>query len=42
MNLWQVDQKVGDALEDCPCELHEGIKCDMSKFLKFQKLYQPF
>ncbi len=41
INMWQVDYKIGDALWDCPFELHEGIKCDMLKFWKFQKLYQP-
>jgi hypothetical protein len=34
--------KVGDALGYCPFELHEGIKCDMSKFLKVSKVVSTF
>jgi len=37
-----VDYKVGDALGDCPFELHEGIKCDMLKFLKVSKVVSSF
>jgi hypothetical protein len=40
--LWQVNQKVGDALGDCPFELQEGIKCDMLKFLKVSKVVSTF
>jgi hypothetical protein len=31
-----------DALRDCPFELHEGIKCDMLKFLKVSKVVSTF
>ncbi len=31
-----------DALRDCPFELHENIKCDKLKFLKFSKVVSTF
>jgi hypothetical protein len=34
--------KVGDALGYCPFDLHEGIKCDMLKFLKVSKVVLTF
>jgi hypothetical protein len=37
-----VDYKVGDALGDCPFELHEGIKRDMLKFLKVSKVLKAY
>ncbi len=37
-----MDYKVGDALGDCPFELHEGVKRDMLKFLKVSKVVSSF
>jgi len=37
-----VDYKVGDALGDCPFELHESIKRDMLKILKVSKVVSSF
>jgi hypothetical protein len=34
--------EVGDVLENCPFELHEGIKCDMLKFLTVSKVVSTF
>jgi len=34
--------KVDDALWDCPFEIHEGIKCDILKFLKVSKVVSNF
>ncbi len=34
--------KVGDALGYCRFDLHEGIKCDMLKFLKVSKVVSTF
>jgi hypothetical protein len=31
-----------ESMGDCPFELHEGIKCDMLKFLKVSKVVSIF
>jgi hypothetical protein len=33
---------MGDALGNCPFELHEGINCDMLTFLKVSKVVSTF